>query len=206
MSTAQVGKKSKQTLRVHLSTADEWESLTDDEVSYPSQGNLSQQMMDLLVDISHWVKASEAQQRTQLTSPSNRSTTYSTERRRTRHQISPTSIQEVADVVRMRVAVRMRQLPLSEDSTSEKGLTSGEEQHTTGRWSLAWTGRGQPWLSITCQIFAFFLYLENGSFINNLYVKINCAQKTYFTNYSEDLLTVCIFTNLRSPYFSYSKA
>ena len=49
-------RRSQSKLLEHLSTEDEGESLTDDEVSFPSQGNMVQQMrtrMDLLVDLSH---------------------------------------------------------------------------------------------------------------------------------------------------------
>ena len=65
-STAQALKKSKQTNRVHVSTEDEGEPLTDDEVSL-TQENMAQQMtsmMDLFINLSHWVKVSETHERT----------------------------------------------------------------------------------------------------------------------------------------------
>ena len=150
VSTAQAVTKSTQTPQVHLSAEVEWESLTDKEVSFASQGNLAQQMrtmIDLRVDLSHQVKAAKAQQRTQLNSPSDKSTTYDTERRRTQCQMSPTSILEV---VRTRVAERMWQLPLSEDYmyTSDKELTSGEEQHATCRCRPLKSSMDRPGVAI----------------------------------------------------------
>ena len=112
---------------MHLSTKDEAGSLTDDEVSFPSEGNMTQQMramMDLHVDLPHQVKAIEAQHRAQVTSSSDRFTTYHMGRRGTQYHTSPTSNKEVANTVRMRVAVRMHQHPLGEESTSDEGLTS----------------------------------------------------------------------------------
>ena len=65
-SSAQASKKSQQTPRVHVLTEVKGVSLTDDKV-FPTQGNMAQQMrtmIELLVDLSHRVNASETQQRT----------------------------------------------------------------------------------------------------------------------------------------------
>ena len=131
--STQALKKSKQTPRVHISTGDEGGSLTDEEVSFLSLEKtwLSRRGLwwILLVDLSHWVKASETQQRTREAFPSVRPTTYHTGRRRTQRQLTPTSDREVADAVRMRVTERMRQLCLGEDSKCDEGLTSEVTTH-----------------------------------------------------------------------------
>ena len=54
--------------------------------------------------------------------------------------MSATSDREVADLVRTRVAKRMRQLSLGENSTSDEGLTSGQEQYVTHRHRMRKSG------------------------------------------------------------------
>ena len=87
-------------------------------------------MMDLLLDLSDRVKAAETQKSSQEeSSPASPSTQRTA--RWVWHQSTPTNVQQVSTAVRMKVARRMRELPLGKEMASDKGLDNDEDQHIT---------------------------------------------------------------------------
>ena len=90
-------------------------------------------MMEMLLDLFHRVKASETQQRDWAASPLTSPSTSHAERRRGWCRIIPKHDPDLSDAVRRSVAQRLQQLPISEETTSDKGSMSEEAQQTTRR-------------------------------------------------------------------------
>ena len=138
--------KNKRAHRAQVFTQEE--SLTDEEVSFLGQGNVKQQMRDmmgLLSALSEWVKAVETQQSHREESPAVIPPPRllpgpglgANQPRKSDHHMSAAA--------RRKVALRMRALRLPEEMSSDGRLGSDEDQpftHKCRPLSLAWTGLG----------------------------------------------------------------
>ena len=103
-------------------------------MSFPGQRSLKQQMIrmiDLLSDLSHWVKAATTQKMSRDEYPSVIPSTQTTARTRVWCQSTLISDQHVSAAVRRKVDRRMRELHLPKEMSSDGGLESDEDQPVT---------------------------------------------------------------------------